>query len=69
MSTRDDAATWVSVTRYCELYDVNRKTVYKYLDAGLLQSWRVGRVLRVAHRPPLAAVPQRSLPVRNARIT
>ena len=53
--------TWVSVTRYCELYDVNRKTVYKFLDAGLLRSWQVGRVLRVQNQPPHAVTRERPI--------
>jgi hypothetical protein len=52
---------WISVTKYCGRYDLDRKTVYKYLDAGLLESWQVGRVLRVANHPPLAAKRQRQV--------
>lgn len=52
---------WISVTRYCERYDVDRKTVYKYLDSGLLESWQVGRVLRVENRPPHTTKPQRQV--------
>jgi len=63
---RNDVAptsVWVSVTRYCELYDLDRKTVYKYLGAGLLRSWQVGRVLRVRNVPPLPPTTERpSLP-------
>ena len=54
-----DRLIWISVSRYCELYDVSRATVYKYLAAGLLESWQVGRVLRVSHRPPQPVKPQR----------
>ena len=50
---------WVSVSRYCEIYDLHRNTVYKYMDCGLLETWQVGRVLRVRNRPPLEPKSQR----------
>ncbi len=53
--TQETPPVWVSVRRYCELYAVNRKTVYKYLEAGLLPSWQVGRILRVQNQPPQPA--------------
>lgn len=54
--------SWISIRAYCARYDVNRKTVYKYLDAGLLASWQVGRVLRVEDCPPQQVTPQRPAP-------
>lgn len=54
-------AIWVSVSRYCELYDVERKTVYKFLESGLLPSWQVGRVLRVRNMPPMGTQPARTV--------
>jgi hypothetical protein len=46
------AAVWVSVTRYCELYSLERKTVYKYAALGFVETWQVGRVLRIRNRRP-----------------
>jgi hypothetical protein len=52
---------WLSIAHYCLTYDVTRGTVRKYLALGLLASWQVGRVLRVANVPPYA------LPTQNPR--
>jgi excisionase family DNA binding protein len=61
MSTVSMEPTWISVRRYCEIYGLSRATVYKYLDSGLLESWQVGRVLRVKNEPPQESKPQRSV--------
>lgn len=45
-------AEWVSVSVYATLFSVNRKTVYKWRDAGLLTTIQVGRCLRVLNQPP-----------------
>ena len=44
---------WVSISRYGEIHGVHRKTVYKWLDSGLLETYRVGRCIRVKNQPPL----------------
>lgn len=43
---------WLTIAHYCVLYDVDRKTVWKYVDAGLLSYWQVGRIIRIANVPP-----------------
>lgn len=43
---------WVSISRYAVLFGVNRRTVYKWLEGGLLVCWRVGRVVRIRKQPP-----------------
>ncbi len=43
---------WVSISTYAVLYQANRKTVYKWLEAGLLETFRVGRCIRVLNQPP-----------------
>jgi hypothetical protein len=43
---------WVSITRYAEIHAVSRPTVYKWLDAGLLSTYRVDGVVRVRNIPP-----------------
>lgn len=49
---RRDPAVWINISRYARAYGVDRKTVYKWLAAGLLESWRVGMVVRIKHQPP-----------------
>ena len=46
---------WVSVTRYATIYGVSRTTVYKWLDAGLLESYRVSATLRIRNMPPISS--------------
>jgi hypothetical protein len=43
---------WVSISLYAQVYSTNRKTVYKWLEAGLLETFRVGRCIRVLNQPP-----------------
>lgn len=43
---------WVSITAYALQFSVTRKTVYKWLEAGLLDTFRVGRCIRVLNQPP-----------------
>jgi hypothetical protein len=45
-------AEWLSITLYAQRYSTNRKTVYKWLEAGLLETFRVGRCIRVLNQPP-----------------
>lgn len=55
MSRRD--GLWVSVSRYAALYGLTRNTVYKLLDARLLETYRIthGRttpLIRIKNLPP-----------------
>lgn len=47
---------WVSISAYARIYGVDRRTVYKWLDAGLLTVYRVDRVVRIKALPPLPAM-------------
>lgn len=49
----------MSISAYARAYGVDRSTVYKWLDAGLLVTYRVGRLIRVKHQPPLPENPPR----------
>lgn len=50
---------WLSISAYARTYHVDRKTVYKWLDAGLLETFRVDKVIRIANHPPVSpAFPQ-----------
>lgn len=46
------AAQWVSVTTYAETYSVDARTVRKWISMGLVEVFRVGRLLRVENLPP-----------------
>jgi excisionase family DNA binding protein len=40
---------WLSVSQLCRRWQLSRKTIYKFIDAGLLPAWKVGpRLYRVA---------------------
>ena len=45
---------WLSVDEFAERYNVSRRLVFKWLEAGgVLHHWRKGRVLRIwNHEPP-----------------
>jgi excisionase family DNA binding protein len=49
-----ETTIWLCVTDYACVYNVDRSTVYKWLDAGLLETYRVGRVVRIKNKPPSA---------------
>jgi hypothetical protein len=45
-------SAWISVTTYGQKHGVDRKTVHKWLAAGLLEFYRVERLIRVKDVPP-----------------
>ena len=51
IATPDPA--WLSITAYAHHYGVSRKTVWKWLTSGLLETYRVGRCLRIKNMAPL----------------
>lgn len=38
----DHAPAWLTVSQLCRRWQLDRKTVYKFIDAELLPAWRVG---------------------------
>lgn len=48
----DPPSEWLTIRRYALTYGANRKTVFKWLDQGLLEWYRVGFFLRVKNQPP-----------------
>jgi excisionase family DNA binding protein len=52
---RPEPARWISISQYARLYGVSRPTVYKWLKAGLLETWKVGQCVRVLNRRPRVA--------------
>lgn len=43
---------WVSIRTYAQQHETSRKTVYKWMEAGLVDIFRVGRFIRVKNQPP-----------------
>lgn len=48
----DDPPEWVTISSYADRFGVNRTTVYKWLGEGLLETYRVGALVRVRNVPP-----------------
>ena len=49
MSTTDQ---WLCITDYAAQYGVSRPTVYKWIDAGLVLTFKVDSVIRIYNQPP-----------------
>ena len=45
--------TWLSIADYAKAYNVDRRTVLKWLEHDLLTSWKVGRIIRIHNSPPI----------------
>lgn len=43
---------WLSITTYARVYNADPKTVHKWLDAGHLRFYRIGRFIRIQNLPP-----------------
>jgi hypothetical protein len=43
---------WLTRRAYAVKYGVSRRTVWKWLDAGILESFRVGTLTRIRDLPP-----------------
>lgn len=54
---RADDPGWLTIKAYCRHYAIDRGTVYKWLRAGLLTTYRVGRLVRIKHEPPKENLP------------
>jgi excisionase family DNA binding protein len=51
----DAAPAWVTVAQLCGRWQLDRKTVYKFITAGILPAWRVGpHMYRIAVSDVLA---------------
>lgn len=48
----DPPADWISIAAYAVRYGVNRHTVYKWLDADILDTYQAGSILRIRNLPP-----------------
>lgn len=48
----DTSADWLSVSDYARRYGVDRGTVYKWLNAELLDVYKMGLIVRIRNRPP-----------------
>ena len=59
----DSGPAWLTVSQLCRRWQLDRKTVYKFIDARLLPAWRVGSHLyRVAVADVLRFESQNRLP-------
>lgn len=45
-------AEWLSTVAYGRIYGVDSRTVRKWVEAGLLQTYRVKKTIRVRNEPP-----------------
>jgi len=43
---------WLSISAYARAYGVDRRTVYKWLHARILVTYRVGVLVRIKDQPP-----------------
>lgn len=43
---------YLSIASYARTYGISRHTVYKWLDSGLLQTYRVDTLVRIKNLPP-----------------
>lgn len=48
----DPPADWLSVTDYARVHGVSRTTVNKWMRAAILQTYRVGKLIRIRNIPP-----------------
>jgi excisionase family DNA binding protein len=48
--SRDEG--WLSISAYARAYGIDRGTVYKWLEARVVISYRVGRLIRIKDEPP-----------------
>lgn len=56
---------WLSVSAYARVWGVSRRTVYKWLDEGLLDSYTAPpSVIRIKNTPPGPPLPRRATSVR-----
>jgi excisionase family DNA binding protein len=47
---------WLSIAEYARAYNIDRRTVLKWIDHRLVTSWRVGRIIRIHNSPPITKV-------------
>jgi len=38
----DSGPAWFTILQLCRRWQLGRKTVYKFIDAGILPAWKVG---------------------------
>lgn len=49
---------WVTISAFAQKHGTDRRTVYKWLAGGLLESYTIGAVTRVRDLPPSPAADQ-----------
>lgn len=69
-----DQPIYLSITKYAKRYGVDRHTVYKWLELGVLEHYRVLTVIRIKDAPPdqhtrsVAISPSSAVPVTNTQV-
>lgn len=48
----DPPADWISIAEYADRYGVHWHTVSKWVKAGILESYRCAKVVRIRNLPP-----------------
>lgn len=48
----DQAERWLSISRYALVYGVSRNTVYKWMRAGVVETFQAERVVRIRNLKP-----------------
>lgn len=52
MTDKNASAEWISTVAYGKRYGIDSRTVRKWMDAGLLRTYRVDKTIRVLNKPP-----------------
>lgn len=55
--TKKPSADWVSIKEYAAIYGVHRNTVSKWIDHGLVVTYRTIRTVRIKRQPPFEKRP------------
>jgi len=44
-AARRSELTWLTISQLCRRWQLSRKTIYKFINSGLLPAWKVGKHL------------------------
>jgi excisionase family DNA binding protein len=59
--------TWLTISQLCRRWQLDRKTIYKFIHANILPAWKVGSHLyRVADQDVLRFEARNKLPARRS---
>jgi len=52
MDDRQTQSAYVSISTFARIYGIDRGTVYKWLRAHMLETYKLGKVLRIRNLAP-----------------